>query len=91
MTLQPEYNGIHGNIPVGGTDNPLFEGVEVLYQNSGSSIYGSGIIISMGEHGLYASTHARTVPVPSAGLLLAGGLAGLAFSRQVLKKTCMKL
>jgi hypothetical protein len=86
MAFQPEYNGIHGNIPVGGTDNLLFAGVEALYQNSGSSISGSGIIISKGEHGLYALAHAQTVPVPSASLLLAGGLAGLAFARQLLKK-----
>jgi hypothetical protein len=85
MAFQHEYNGIHGNIPVGGTDDPLFEGVKVLYQNSGSSISGSGIIISMGEHGLYATAHAQTVPVPSASLLLAGGVMVLVLTRQVLK------
>lgn len=85
MAFGNEYNGIRGNIPVGGTDNPLFEGVEVLYQNSGNSIYGSGIIISNEGHGLYASACVQTVPVPSASLLLTAGLGVLALFRRIKK------
>jgi len=73
LSFASGYNGIAGNIDVTGATHPVFDGVSVLYQNSGSSITGTGVQASLNGQGLYAVV----VPVPAAVWLFGSGFLGL--------------
>ena len=72
MSFDSSYNGIIGNIDVSGASHPIFSSVSALYQNSGSSISGTGMQVSQSGQGLYA-----VVPLPASFLLLASGISFL--------------
>ena len=74
MSYASSYNGISGNIDVTSATHPIFDGVSVLYQNSGSSISGTGIQVSLNGQGLYAVS---AIPIPAAVWLFGSGLIGL--------------
>lgn len=76
------YNGISGNISVSG--DPLFAGVSTLFQNNGNGLSGSSVVCCGTSGGLYAvhRTDLAPVPLPAGGLLLLGGLTGLAAFRR---------
>jgi hypothetical protein len=86
------YNGVRGNIPISST-HEIFNGIDHLYQNNGNSAVDiditdpqSQLLVSYQGHGLYAiydgDSTSTSVPEPSALLLLAIGLFGIAIVRK---------
>jgi hypothetical protein len=73
ISVAPYYNHIAGTIPVGG--DPIFDGVNGLYQNDGNSLFGSHVVCC-GNEGLYAVV--REVPEPGTLPLLVAGMLGVA-------------
>ncbi len=69
MSFTESYNNIFGNVDVTSATHPVFNGVSELYQNTGSSIVGTGIEVSLNGQGLFA-----VVPLPSAFVLFISGL-----------------
>ena len=84
LQLANSYNGIEGSMSIVSA-NPIFNGVDHLYQYSGQTVspYGSNPnaqVLINGLYGVYTSP--APVPIPGALLLFGPGLAGLAALRQ---------